>query len=178
MRAIRFKKWIFPLILSLFLAGACKQSGKSGSDKPEHEDQLVVQLIVKVKQDDKLELYYRKGKETYNSERRLDAPIRGSEEFQTVNFVFEILEFPSHVRIDLGENPQQPEIEIQQLAFKYNEAEHIFTPEELKKYFRPNSWLQFDFQTLSGKGRVVDGKYDPFLSSNEISYFVNKLILY
>lgn len=163
-----------PLILS------CNQRKKQGDGESSesYEDHLIVAVEVMVLKDDYFELYYRNKDEQFNAENSIRVEIKGSEEFQTLLFVLDHHIFPSHIRLDLGMKEDQDPIALGQLAFRYNDAVHEFTKAELQKYFRPNKGLEFDFDTLTARGVPIDGKYDPYLVSYDISYFVNKLILF
>lgn len=167
--------YVMVMALLLVLASGCKGCG--GSNLP-HEDQLIIVADIKVLEDDALELYYRDKDEPFGADKRIRKYVKGAAQSQEVEFVVELLEFPSHIRLDFGENRGQPPMVLERLIFRYNDMEHVFSKEELKKYFRANPGLKFNFETLTAEGVVVDGKYDPSLNSNDISYFVNKLILF
>lgn len=168
------------VLLSFVLNVSCKGNNKSSTDEStiKYEDQLVFEVVLEAQQDDKFELYYRSEDENFNAERRISSKFNGSDKNQQIKFVFDLLEFPSHIRLDFGENEKQDTIKVVQFLFRYNDAEHIFTHQEIKKYFKPNAYLEFDYENMSAQGLKVNGKYDPFLSSYDISYFVNKLILF
>lgn len=168
------------LLLTFVFNVSCKGNNKSSTDEStiKYEDQLVFEVVLAAQQDDKFELYYRSEDENFNAERRISYKFKGSTKNQQIKFVFDLLEFPSHIRLDFGENEKQDTIKVVQFLFRYNDAEHIFTHQEIKKYFKPNTYLEFDYENMSAQGLKVNGKYDPFLSSYDISYFVNKLILF
>ncbi len=166
-----------PFLLGIMLLfGACKQGGKSQENK--HEDQLIVELRIKIPKDDQFELFYRDEDEDYNAERSVSVDVKGAEEFQIVEYVIDLLEFPTHIRIDFGKNREQGEMTFGHLAFRYNETTHTFTKEEIKKYFRPNPGLDFNFQDFTVRTVDVNGKYVPYLHSFNIGHFVNKVILF
>lgn len=160
---------------------ACKQQKRNAQSEGglvATKDRLVVEISLIMEMDDVVEIFYRDSDETFTSENSMAYNAKGSIEYQKGVFVLDQFIFPSHVRIDLGSNPQQAPIIIDYIAFKYNDAEHIYSIDELKKYFKANQYLDFDFDRLTGEGQMINGKYDPYLSSYDISYFVNKLILY
>lgn len=171
---------LIALLISFVSLFGCRGDNKSssGHNLELQEDHLIVELELKVQEDDILGIYYRNEDEKYSKEQLILTNVLGFKDFQKVIFVFDQLVFPSHILIDFGENENQGEILLRQLVFKYNDEEHVFSHQEIKKYFKPNSGFQFSFDSMAGKGVIVNGKYDPKLSSYNISYFVNKLILY
>ncbi len=173
--ASRFLSATLLLIIALIVF-TCKDSGKTLDKK--YEDKLVVEMVMKIPKSDKFELYYRGKDEKFDSKKRIQADVIGSEELQKAEFIFDILEFPTHIRIVFGQNKEQAEMRLDHLAFRYNDGVHTFTEEEMKKFFRANSGLKIDFEDKSVRTATVDGKYVPYLNSFDISYFVNKLILY
>ena len=164
------------VLTAVLIFVACKNSGKTVDKK--YEDKLIVELTMKIEKDDQFELYYRQKDETFDSKKRIRVEVKGSETPQKIEYVFDILEFPTHIRLDFGQNKEQTEMIFDNLAFRYNDGTHNFTKEELKKFFRPNDGLKIDFENRSVQTTAVNGKYIPYLNSFDISYFVNKLILY
>lgn len=169
--------WRTTLLVTLLILSSCKQE-KSGNGPAEPQDQLVIELFAVVPENDKFEVYFRGQDETYLPANREEARVQGSTQIQAIVFTLDPHVFPSYIRLDLGENRQQGEIYLEKLIFRYNQEEIVFGPEEIKTYFRPNPYLEMDFAAMKGRTRVLDTKYDPYLDSNNISKFVNKLILY
>ncbi|MGB6151702.1 MAG: hypothetical protein WBG48_06895 [Pricia sp.] len=155
---------------------SCKGDGKTLDKK--YEDKLVVELTMEIPKDDQFELYYRGKEEKFDSKKRIRIEVKGSKELQKLEYIFDILEFPTHIRLDFGQNEEQAEMILDNLAFRYNDGIHNFTEEELKKFFRPNDGLKIDYENMTIQTAAVNGKYIPYLNSFDISYFVNKLILY
>lgn len=165
-------------IMAIFFLSSCRESNKASKTVIEHEDQLIVELLVKVPEDDSFEVYYKAENEQYVSNNRVETKIKGSSLLQKVEFVLDQSVFPTYIRIDLGKNPNQGDIMLDQIVLRYNDAEHVFKDKEIKKYFRPSKYLDFNFDTMTGKAKKADNKFDPYLDSNNISKFVNELILY
>ncbi|CAN0605170.1 unnamed protein product, partial [Ectocarpus sp. 12 AP-2014] len=131
-----------------------------------------------VQADDVFELYFRNKGETYDQTKSRQQIVSGKNEEQKIVFGLNQHEYPYNLRIDFGNNPKQGDIYIHSIALIYNEGRHEFSKEELRNHFVPNKFLDIDFEKMLLKTKVIDNKYDPFLQSNNISAFVNKLILY
>ncbi len=168
-------RYFFILLISLSTL-TCKQTQKS--PYPEFEDRLIISFEALVELDDKFQLYFRNEVENFSEDKSISTSIPASPEFQEVRFVLKELDFPYAIRLDFGENKNQKTILFRNLTFSYNNEKHVLTKKEIKKYFVPNKYIKTDFEELSITPIPLEGGYDPFLSSYNISYFVNKLILY
>jgi hypothetical protein len=166
--------------INIVILNSCNYGKKSRIHEPldRYEDHIIISLKIKFLNDDKFELYYKNEEEQFTSDKRVQIEVKGSQDFQTVLFVLDHHIFPSHIRLDFGMKENQDKFVIDQLAFKYNDVQHVFSNEEVRKYFRPHDGLHFNFNTMTGQGFRVNGRYDPYLVSNNISYFINKLILF
>lgn len=142
------------------------------------EDRLIIELEAKVLEDDHFELFFKGQEEKYKPIDKKEYMVKGSNDFQVIQFVLDQHVYPQNIKLDLGKNMDQGPIVIKKLSLKYNEGEHIFTKEELKKFFITNTDFVFDYDTLTGHTRKVGDTYDPFIHSYNISKFVNRLILY
>ena len=187
-------RYILSILVISFLS--CKNNsdnnGEKDKDRALYEDQLLIELNLTVLKDDVFEVYFRNKGERYDaiksrkqfgrigrsgSSRRKQV-ITGKKESQKIVFGLNQHEYPYNLRLDFGNNAKQEEIQIQSIVLLYNEGRHEFSNEELKNHFSPNKYLDINFETMLLKTYVVDNKYDPYLQSNNISAFVNKLILY
>jgi hypothetical protein len=177
---IMFSRYSYLLCIVLFSIGfsACRDRKNVSDPDKQNEDRIIVSMEVRSLHPDRFELYYHEKDESFSADKRIIQEVKGSGEFEKLEFRLEPLVFPSRLRIDLGQNPAQEVISLKKLVFRYNDATHEFTREEVQKYFRPNSYVDFDFEAMQAKMKSEDGKYDPFLVSYDISYFVNKLILF
>ena len=142
------------------------------------EDQLVISMEIVASKDDVFEIYYRHEDESFQPENKVSLKTKGNEEVQKLNFVFDIMEFPSHLRIDFGRNPNQNSVRLESISLNYNENSHEFTREELKKFFYPNQYMKIDFESGEIELQKTGDSYNPFLNSNNIAHFFNKLYLY
>ncbi len=154
------------------------KKGEGSDGEVSLEDRLVVRMNLVVLENDTFEVYYRKEDEVFGPDQKISKKIQGSEDSQDIDFAFDLLEFPSHLRIDFGRNVNQGVITLNDFSFHFNDNRHDFTAEELKKYFVPNAGLEVNFDSGVMNTKSVNDKYNPYLNSNNISYFVNKLILF
>jgi hypothetical protein len=163
-------------ILLLLCVCSCKNTAEKID--PSLEDKLVLSFDALVEVDDEFQLYFRKEDENFKETRSIKHDISGSNKYQTIQFVFNQLDFPQSIRLDMGMNTKQGPIKIKNIELKYNDHSHLFSIKELRKYFVANKYIDANFDELTFTPLVIDNDYDPFLTSFNISYFVNKLILY
>ena len=166
-------------LICIILSGCKNSTGSKHQDGTElPSDQLVIELNAKVSQDDLFELFYKRQNEVYNDQDKVNAEVKGSDSVQKVRFILKKGEFPSHIRLDLGQNDKQGSIQIVELNLRYNEGIKRFTKEEIVRYFRPNNYVTMNSETIEIQLETKNNRYDPYLESNNLSKFVNKLILY
>ncbi|MFX0556024.1 hypothetical protein ACOCEA_04460 [Maribacter sp. CXY002] len=163
-------------VIFLTIVFGCK--GPSKNIEPALQDKLAISFDAIFYADDELQLYYKTKEGIYTEEKSIKLQLEGSDSFQKIQFVLDQLIFPQNIRIDLGKNKEQKIIRIENFRFNYNNQKHVLTDQEFKKYFVPNKYIKANFNNLTFTPLVIDKLYDPYLSSYDISYFVNKLILY
>jgi len=169
--------WLLAILVLGFFSN-CKwinERNKSGSVL---QDQIIVEVYLTVPEDDLFELYYRNENQEYSSDNRIETEVSGSQQTQKVRFILNQQTFPSHIRLDLGVNREQGPMALDRIVLSYNETSEVLGKSEIKKYFRSNRYLDFDFELMTVSPKEVDDKYDPYLDSNNISKFVNNLILH
>jgi hypothetical protein len=145
-----------------------------------YRNKLIFSVEMKILEDDILEVYF-DNRETnrFQSKDVIRKEIIGDTVYQKFNFIINKNVFPNRIRLDLGENLNQKKIQIRNIELKYNSGRHLFTKKEIKKYFRANIYLDFDFDHLVALPLVKPNKlYDPYLVSNNLSGFINRLILH
>lgn len=183
---MRLKTCLLYLVAFLVFS-ACKNNSKNNGNKIENaarteeidlEDRLIVTMNALVPNDDNFEIYYRKKEEKFQPENKVSLKINGTEKVQELVFVLDVIEFPSYLRIDFGRNPNQNNLRLESLSISFNENSHEFTIEELKKFFHPNKNMKVDFESGEIVLQKTGDKYNPYLNSNNIAHFFNKLYLY
>lgn len=169
---------LFKANLFILLVLFCSCNGPSKKISPELKDKLVISFEAIVQLDDEFKLYYRKKGEKYKESESSKFSLKGSDEYQRIEFVLDQLVFPQNIRLVLGSNREQKEIQIKNIQFQYNNQKHVLTKQEIKKYFVANGSLEANFEELRFIPLGTKKEYRPFLDSYDISYFVNKLILF
>jgi len=176
--------YIYMSLMLILLFLSCKNEKRTGEGSSVDggqgvpSDQLVIELSVLVEEDDVFEMFYKEKESTYSSVNSQKTQVKGSALPQLLRFSLDQHTYPQNIRLDFGSNPKQKSVQVVFIRLRFNEATHAFTKEELKKYFKPNKYLVFDFDTMKAEPKTVDEKYDPYLESNNLSAFINKLILY
>lgn len=155
-----------------------KQNSTNENGKTLYEDQLLIEINLTVLEDDVFELYFRDKGEVFDVSKSRKQFVSGKKELQKIVFGLNQHEYPYNLRLDFGNNPKQRELRIKSIVLLYNDGRHEFSKEELIKHFTPNKFLDVDYESMLFNTKVVDNKYDPYFQSNNISAFVNKLILY
>lgn len=164
--------------ISIIIVFFCGCKSPSQKIEPALEDKLIISFDAVVPMNDEFQLYYKKNDAKYTEGKSLKIQLKGSDNFQKIEFIFDQLVFPQNIRLDLGKNIKQKTIQIENFQFNYNGQKHVLTNQEFKKYFVTNKYLDANFDNLTFTPLALDGLYNPILSSYNISYFINKLILY
>ena len=167
---MRFINILTSLLLLIIIFSCNNNINKNGI-----ENQLIVHIELKIVQDDVLELYFdNRETNTFSSKKSIRKKIKGSNSFQKVSFILDKDAYPNRIRIDLGENRSQETIEIKEIGLQYNNATHTFSNEEIDKLFKPNIYL--DYRSLMATPKQMNGNYDPYLESFNLSKYINELI--
>lgn len=166
------------LILIAIICFSCKDETKNKESQivetPKEvvvkDNTLSIILDVKVKEDDKLELYYviNSPEDGFSRDNRYATYIKGNNEFQKIEFKLPKDVFPYKLRLDLGDNGNKYEtnIEIKSITLQLNNNTIEIDHTTMDSFFQPNVYLQ---KTDNGYSRkVVDGKYDPFLLAKPV----------
>lgn len=133
---------------------------------------LKLEITLKIKQDDALQLFYLVDREAQFSEKNsIKADIQGSDEFQTITF-----DIPSdnitNIRVDTGSLPGQ--IGIKDIKLKNFIKEYIWKENNIKSDFQPSEQIaniKFNNNVLFFD---VEGN-DPYLVSIDISKIYNSV---
>ncbi len=166
------------IILSLIILGffACKSETSTKNEGPITVNKEVSEYIFKVSleaklmEDDKLELYYIPDFDdvNFNSQDRVAVYVKGSPNYQIIEFKLPEGIIPAKFRIDLGDNVNKFETQIAiksvDIALDGNNISIDHTI--MDNFFQPNSYL--DRNNTGYLRKVVDGKYDPFILAKPI----------
>lgn len=177
-------------ILAIFFIVACndadrKVEEKSAIDSPglineDYSDQFLVQMKVKILKPDMVQIYYNESDDSqYVSTDFVEKWVSGTENWQVLKFVLPKGIYPTHLRLDLGRNPSAEYVLLNGISISYeNKNTHTFTIDEIKTFFRPNANLNIIDENGSLRLEFINktGKFDPYLSSNNLKGFTNKVI--
>ena len=148
-------------------------------EKTEFENQIILKLSLIIHEDDELQLFYNSAESSaFIADNSITHKIKGKDTIQSIFFVLKDDEYPERLRIDFGNNRNQKQVEVKEIKLLYNEAFKSFSKDEIKVFFKNNEYFDFNFETLKGKGVVINNNYDPYLESMNLSAFINELILY
>lgn len=166
------------IILTIILCYSCKDESKNKEiqrvETPKTEvvkdGVLKIILNVKVKEDDKFELYYidDSPEGTYSVDKRLAIYTKAADDFQAIEFKLPKEAFPYNFRIDLGDNENrfESDVEIKSINLILNENIIEIDNTLIDSFFQPNVYLQ---KTENGYSRnITEGKYDPFLTARPL----------
>lgn len=169
-------KYRLLLIISL-LVFSCKdekqkeENTNPSSDLTQVTDNIFrVSIEAKILEDDKLELFYlgESANTNFNSKERIAKYIKGSNEFQKIEFALPKGIIPYKFRIDLGDNvnKHETEIAITSITLSLNDNEIFVDTPLLNSFFHPNTYLQTTDQGYQRK--IVEDRYDPFILSKPV----------
>ena len=164
----------------MILVGCKEDKSENINKKTEYENRvnpyLTVTLKAKVEESDKFQLYFSEeilGQ--YHPEDIVEVNLKGSDDFQLINFELPERIYPIKLRVDLGVNKRESPIVIEEITLSTGSKSKVYRNSELLKYFKPNKYIELDEATQSYNRKVVDGIYDPFLISININKVVTSL---
>ena len=162
------------LFASLMILISCKnknsQQPKNIEENTKINDFLTVKIKAKVLEDDIFEIYYAEDhKDPYLPEDKVRVQIKGGSDFQQINFKFPDRTYPMKFRIDIGLNRHETSIEISEIKLSTGKNERIFLGVEIAQKFRYNKFIEYEPNTNNFKRSIVNGVYDPFLLSIDLS---------
>lgn len=176
------------LVLTL---NSCKQNSdkkdsdnqsleQSSKDAPNYEPaHFSLTLKVLIKEADLFQLFYiEENIESYSAQQVLSQEIVPNGDFQEITFDMPIENYPFNLRLDLGTNPMQSSIKIEECRLNYGTNEYVIKGSEFNDYFIFNGGVEMlsdsiTFKLKSFKEGTID-KYDPFMMGN---YKMNEVLL-
>jgi len=146
------KKFVFLLIIT-FSTLSCKKESNKSSDSDitiqELDESFNVVLDLVIKKDDDIALFYTTdGSVDFSKIPPIWQGVKGSESVQQIVFKLPLDAKPTQFRFDLGRNPEQGDIFLKKVTFKYiGKSREIGCP-ELVDFFRANdTYCTFDHIT-------------------------------
>ncbi|WP_296315258.1 hypothetical protein [Winogradskyella sp. UBA3174] len=171
------KKIILMIIICLVSCKEEKSLKLEELDKFEKEEVIVkdedvfkVVLSIKIKENDRLDLFYT-GEfpdDEFNEYERLGKDVKGSNEFQIIEFNLPEGVLPYKFRIDLGKNSNrhQTQVDIEWINLEFNDNKINIKNLVLKSFFHPNIYLEQNDDGYLRK--TVADKFDPFIVSKPV----------
>jgi len=164
---------------ALILVSSCNQSEKSKIEGLEKKNELQIKIVInaKVLVDDVFEVYYYEpGQEGFHPQDFVSSKVKGSMDYQDIEFDLPEKTYPERLRLDFGKNINQKQIILSSVKFSYGEKEYSYGKNEIINDFKPSKYLILDNETLTLTPNEIDNKYDPYLYSKRITNIVNYLM--
>lgn len=156
------------LFCAFLTFSTCKNTTQTESEKI--NDYLIIDIKAKVLEDDIFEIYYSEDpKDLYLPENKVRANVKGGANFQNINFKFPDRTYPMKFRIDIGLNRNETIIEILEIKLSTGKNSKTFSGSEIGKNFRTNQFIQYNPSSNSFNRHILNGAYDPFLLSLDLS---------
>lgn len=136
---------------------------------------IVVTVILKCSNDDKIQLFYTdRQTNSFNDDQLIAKKIEGKKQFQTVEFKLpENLQL-TRLRLDLGEYKFETPFYIKAIKIAFGSNEIKIDDRNLNRFFSNNIYLETkNFRKFERK--EVNARYDPFLISTP--FLEKKLLL-
>lgn len=161
--------------LIVLVLASCKNDAK---DEVKDEAQKLPETVsvifnVKVQKDDTFHLLYTEDSSlNFTGEKSIALLVKGSPQPQDIIFKMPVDVFPTNIRLDMGENKDQGEMDINSIKATYYDAsfEHKEPAGFAKKWFYYNDF-QLAVNDNSNKVKGVignDKRYVPLMWSNEV----------
>ncbi len=156
------------LIVTLISFGCKEILHNSGTD--EINDFLTVIIEAKVEQDDIFEVYYSEQIGVpYDNNSKKSIFVSGSSHKQQLVFRLPDRIYPLKLRVDLGNRSNESPIEIYSITLSTGAKKIAFSISEIADSFRANQFLSHESGTYVFKRTKVNGVYDPFLLSRDLT---------
>lgn len=167
-------------LLTLVMFVACKndKSPETNVETPEKSKETFnVAFDLVIKKDDSLQLYYKdEAMKDWAFDKCVTSVIKGSDNVQQVMFALPEDVLPTDLRLDLGSNKSQTEVEIKNFKMKYYQKSFEAKDTLFFQYFYPNEQIEYNRAKAIAKPIVTDKIYDPiFVSRPVLSDQIKKL---
>lgn len=137
--------------------------------------EIIINGIVPI--NDQFELFYFEPPKTeFNQHDAIQKNVVGSKNPQSIKFMLPHKIIPDRIRIDLGKKTEQQFIKIDNITIKYGQKKFIFEDEILLQNFSTSKYLKYNAQDKSYSSIKIEGRFDPYLYSTNISGVLNYLL--
>lgn len=165
-------KFIVAIVAVTSMLIACKNektADKIETAENKKNDGLKISLTLIAPLEDSLQVYYTEDEYgDYNDMNSVWSVIKGNDSTQTA--VFEIPEdvYPTHLRLDLGQNKDQKEIQIKEFAMEFQGKKFQVKDTLFFQYFQPVNQIDWDRKNAIAKIVTPEGqKHDPSFNPRE-----------
>ena len=112
----------------------------------------------------------------WGPDRLIKKEITGNSRAQDIVFRLHQDDFPTKLRIDLGNNTSQSRIDLYKLSFSYGDEIIEVKENMISKYFICNKYAEYiDKEKADLALKVVDDKYNPLIIATD--YFMDRIDL-
>lgn len=166
------------LILLFLIVSSCGQGKKKDTTIISRTDYKIKVIInATVLENDVFEVYYYEfGQVTFHSLDFISSLVVGGPNPQDIVFELPELVYPERIRLDFGKNKNQKKIELNALKLTCNSKEYVFGKNEIVSELKPSKFIDFDKENLVIATKEVEGLYDPYFYTKNISNIVNYLL--
>ena len=161
--------------LIILLLASCKNDAKQEvkEDTTKLPETVSVTFNVTVQKDDVFHLLYTEDSSlNFTGEKSIALRVKGNVQPQDIIFKMPVDVFPTNIRLDLGENKEQGEMEVNSIKANYytSSFEHKEPSGFAKKWFYCNDFqLAVNESSNKVKGVVgADKRYVPLMWCNEV----------
>lgn len=166
------------LVLFLLILTACGRGKKNDTITIDRIDcKITVVINATVLENDVFEVYYyENGQETFHSLDFVYSSVIGGPIPQDIIFELPELIYPERIRLDFGKNKNQKNIKLNALKLVCNSKEYVFGKTEIRNELHPSKFIDFDKENNIIKTKEIEGRYDPYFYTKNISNIINYLL--
>ena len=163
------------LLLILTSCGLGKKQDTAIISKTDYR--IKVTINATVLENDVFEVYYYElGQETFHPLDFASTAVVGGLNPQDIVFELPELVYPERIRLDFGKNKNQKNIELNALKLACNSKEYVFGTNEIINELKPSKFIDFDKENFIIETKEVEGRYDPYFYTKNISNIINYLL--
>lgn len=149
---------------NFFLSIAC---GNKMNEVSRERFKIEIEILIGKK--DKLEIFFKEDEmEGYDEHHKVQKMVDGKSQVQKLEFFLPSGIFPSSIRLDLGENIKQEQVQLQHIKFTFNEELLEMSLDEIPFFFVPNQYINYDRSSGRAELNELNSKYDPYLESTPL----------
>lgn len=120
-----------------------KAENEATVDAPNVENKMTIQMEVIQKTDENYAIYYTENDGiNFSDEKTIWCEVKKSDDFQTLNFFFPEVAYPTHVRFDFGIKPEREDIVLKSFKFIYGAKSFEAKGSDFFTYFQPNEGIK------------------------------------